>query len=361
MDKYDISSMTVPVTIKDEDLLLIPDLNNNYCFHDIHGHDHSIKRVTLMHKWIINLEKNINLKFLIKDYLKKYPNDINAKTDNGYTPIMILCKVWNDDDTFDDMFKFLANKGANLNMKDNTDHSVLFCLLERKCSHTIMDFFIKMGGNIHVKDNGDTALTYIVRYYDKNLMLYIIEILCSNGANVNEKDNDGNTPFILAFKRNNVLTEVKKYLLSQGADINAQTTDIKDNAFLIFLNKALNDKYKYANVLQDDLKLLLKNKANVNVQPIWGTDVICFLKNHEHKKISKYILDKLLRNKKCPLMYPVSINNKYKKDNDFALDCRIACALIFGTTNTRILDVIFAIFVAFMAIAIILIVKSIFI
>ena len=78
---------------------------------------------------------------------------------------------------------------------------------------------IQKGADVNTKDeNGETPLLW-ANVYGK---LDVVKFLVESGANVNAKNNKGNTPLMSSSRHGHL--EVVKYLVSKGADVNAKDT-----------------------------------------------------------------------------------------------------------------------------------------
>ena len=92
------------------------------------------------------------------------------------------------------------------------------------------------GANINAKDNhGQTAL-FMAAFGGHT---EIVKLLLGKGADVNAKDNDGATGLMIAALSGR--TEIVKLLLEKGADINAKTTDGKWTALGLAKSKGHSD------------------------------------------------------------------------------------------------------------------------
>lgn len=89
-----------------------------------------------------------------------------------------------------------------------------------------MEVLIKAGANVNIEDsrNGLTPLHFAVQNSKVDIVNYLIE----NGANINAKTSNGQTPLHLSvaggfYKSQNLdKTDVVKLLLEKGATINEQ-------------------------------------------------------------------------------------------------------------------------------------------
>jgi len=92
-------------------------------------------------------------------------------------------------------------------------------LLHKACDKNrkdIVEFLISSGADVNAKENdGDTPLIEASEGY-----LELVKILVAKGADLNSRDDDGNTPLHEAASQGH--TDVAEYLISKGAEINAR-------------------------------------------------------------------------------------------------------------------------------------------
>ncbi|EAY14008.1 hypothetical protein TVAG_478330 [Trichomonas vaginalis G3] len=131
-----------------------------------------------------------------------------------------------------DFVTFLMNEH---NIKIDLDYCVLYNNLEsfliyfdqtndiNKCFFnsamfnipSLCEYFLSNGANINTKDNyGETALHKAAEYNNKETA----ELLISHGININEKNNYGQTAFHTAADKNSI--EIAELLISHGININ---------------------------------------------------------------------------------------------------------------------------------------------
>ncbi|EAX98933.1 hypothetical protein TVAG_242980 [Trichomonas vaginalis G3] len=119
---------------------------------------------------------------------------------------------------------------------------------------SLYEYFLSKGANINEKDkNGETALHIAVRHNSKEAA----ELLISHGANINEKDEYGETALHIAARHNS--KEIAKLLISHGANINE-----KDKYGKIALHIAAMFNSKEA------AELLISHGANINEKDKYG-------------------------------------------------------------------------------------------
>jgi len=112
--------------------------------------------------------------------LLKNGANINARDENGWTPLMSACFQSNSK-----IIEMLLKNGADVNAR-------------KKDGSTVLVYAVLSACNSEIIDNSE-----------------IIEILLKNGANVNARNEDGRTP--LMYADNNRNPEIKKLLIRYGA------------------------------------------------------------------------------------------------------------------------------------------------
>lgn len=162
------------------------------------------------------------------EILDRNPNLVNKSVkregyerDEGGTPLHFAVKKGKPE-----MIKLLIEKGADVNAKDEQGDTPLFAAV---CSYSekikpleLMKILLDNGADIHARNNkGMTPLIYSVRFISSRDEGDEIRFLISRGAEVNVKDNDGMTPLHYAVLNNN--EKVVQLFISKGADISAKT------------------------------------------------------------------------------------------------------------------------------------------
>ncbi|TXD54431.1 MULTISPECIES: ankyrin repeat domain-containing protein [unclassified Polaribacter] len=143
------------------------------------------------------LEKTDNK--TIKHLLSKKGNDVNKKTHDGRTYIF-----WASYSNNLELMKYLVSKGAKTNLVDSHGYTVLnFTANAGQLNKKLYEYLFKMGADIKTEKNhsGANALLLIAPH-TKDFSL--IKYLTSNGASINDKDNDGNGIFEYASKGGNI-------------------------------------------------------------------------------------------------------------------------------------------------------------
>lgn len=189
----------------------------------------------------------------------------------GTTPLIAALK--NEDY---DLLKFFLENGADPNTEDGLGKLPLIEAAKFRGPNAYFELLLNYGADINAKDNrGDTALICSV---DKSYR--VVEFLLSKGANVNVKNSQGDTPLTRAAsigKINNV-----KILLENGASI-----DDLNGFNMTALVLAIREGHF------DIVKLLIEAKASTHIQNIVGTNALA--ESTKHYDIFKFLLSKGLK------------------------------------------------------------------
>ncbi|GKT91873.1 ankyrin repeat protein [Colletotrichum tofieldiae] len=144
--------------------------------------------------------------------------DIEAKDEDGQTPLFHACRFRNDA-----VARLLIEKGADIEVKDKNGRTPLAnaCLFRKDA---VARLLIEKGADIEVKDkNGRTPLANVcLSRYDA-----VARLLVEKGADIEAKDNDGRTPLANAIISQN--QRVIRLLINTGA--NVQAADKRDSPF----------------------------------------------------------------------------------------------------------------------------------
>ena len=114
----------------------------------------------------------------------------------------------------------------------------------------------------------------------------IKQLLKSDSALINLKDEQGNSPLHLACRE--LHFDVAKYLIENGAEVNALNN--AENTALLTVDTRLGEEHTY-----NFYKLLLKNGANVNAKTNWGNGrgwtVLHLTANKGYSRVVKLLLE----------------------------------------------------------------------
>lgn len=154
------------------------------------------------------------------------------KINQGKTPL-IIASITKDEH----LINYLIRHGSNINKEDINGETAFYKALFyekslRKINTHIIRSLIKHGAEVdkfinkEVR-NGFTPLTLAINVeehyfdYDTNEYEYATELLIKIGADVNQIDNNDNTPLIEACIVNTVGNkDIMRYLVEHGADVN---------------------------------------------------------------------------------------------------------------------------------------------
>ncbi|XP_076288512.1 transient receptor potential cation channel subfamily A member 1-like [Lasioglossum baleicum] len=240
-------------------------------------------------------------KVAVAQLLINYGANVNFKNNLGDTPIVYAIE---NSDT--EMAKLLLTNGADI--KDNPN---LLCTAAGNGSLQMVEDLLKHGADVNMLNSSIcgkdlTPLHSAVKKYQ----VEVAQLLIDYGANVNFKDDHGDTPIVCAIENGD--TEMTKLLLTNGADI-------KDNPNLLCTAagngslKIVEDQLKYGadvNILNSsrfgrDLtplhsavkgkqmemaKLLIKYGANVNVKDGKGRTPIVYAIENRDTEMTKLLL-----------------------------------------------------------------------
>ena len=118
--------------------------------------------------------------------LLKQGADIEAKDNQGWTPLFIAAKKKRED-----MVKFLLTRGANIQATEKSGKTILHQLVKDKAPISLINRFVSNGIHLDSKDeSGETALHLAVGTRQKD----VVTLLLENRADVQVASKDGVTP-----------------------------------------------------------------------------------------------------------------------------------------------------------------------
>ncbi|XP_048253956.1 uncharacterized protein LOC125381451 [Haliotis rufescens] len=213
------------------------------------------------------------------DALLKAGANVNVQTKTGYTPLYAAAATAAINGSTQ-CVEVLLKAGANVNVQNNTSETPLYAAAW--CGYTAcVDVLLKAGADVNVQNNtGDTPLHKVVAVVatrggstecvDKAVAVVAasvgstecVDVLLKAGANMNVKNNTGDTPLHKAVAAGaaawNGSTECVDVLLKAGPDVNVQ-----NNAGDTPLHKAAAATRDRSAECVD---VLLKAGADTNVQ-----------------------------------------------------------------------------------------------
>ncbi|MBW4599776.1 MAG: ankyrin repeat domain-containing protein [Calothrix sp. FI2-JRJ7] len=175
----------------------------------------------------------------------------------------------------------------------NLDNSLLIACAAIKNNYFGVELLISRGANVNTRDNyGDTPLHLISERYSISNFRDMVSLLVKNGADINAKDNEGKTALhiTVTYRENFYLAESTiKYLLNIGADINAK--DVYGQTPLHIISKKSYDYHAY-----HIAEILLKHGADINVKDNQGKTPLALAQmNNEYKHTENTKFTQLLK------------------------------------------------------------------
>jgi len=191
-------------------------------------------------------ESEIDAKIKMLSFLLNNGADVNTKADNGTTVIMRAI-----DSGFFEAAKLLLAAGADVNTRNKdgktalmkaveygemvdpaTGASVKIPESENDGKMKIIKLLLDKGADVNAKDNhGNTALMDAAWEGKPNMVLLLLE----KGADINAKENYGNTALMNVATGSQ--TDMVKFLLDKGSDVNAKNNH-GDTALMLIADES---------------------------------------------------------------------------------------------------------------------------
>ncbi len=196
--------------------------------------------------------------------------DVNKQ--NSYTrDTPILRSLYTN---HDDITRLLVEAGANLNLENNYHHSPMFVAVERQKGEFV-DLFITADAQAGI--NSDN----LFRWVTKRNLIGILAML-KGGVNPNVKNEQGNTPLIIAASIGDV--ESVRNLLAYRADPNAANND--GNTALIYAAR-----YNHPQIIYELMRpYSLVAPVDVNIQNKEGQTALYWAASRGYEEAVKRLL-----------------------------------------------------------------------
>ncbi|QEN06050.1 hypothetical protein EW093_15585 [Thiospirochaeta perfilievii] len=187
----------------------------------------------------------VNNNFKIIELLINSGADIDARDFNNNTPLHLSLAF----SYSDQIPSYLIKKGADIDAKDNFGNTPLHLTLSLKLDSSIAKLLINNGADVTVRNKaGNTPLTEAVNKNNKSIALLLLEkdaeiyakndkgespltlgikkgevVLewLMNNNNINFKNNDGDTPLIIAI-REKADSKIIEFLIKKGAKVDTR-------------------------------------------------------------------------------------------------------------------------------------------
>ena len=195
---------------------------------------------------------------LAKFLMTKYHVSVNCADKDGLMPIhhAVQCRL--------EIVKFLLAHGADVNFQSSSGVTPLMLTT----SLEIFNFLIEQGADVYAVDQEQWNV--LLWQIGKSGLLAIIKALVEQyHFDVNQPDEAGTSPLMLAVKRGNL--DAAKYLVANGANVNA--VDNEGHNVLFYL-------YKHYEPDKQLLQYLIAQGVNVNHLDKSGKNVLFYATKH---------------------------------------------------------------------------------
>jgi ankyrin repeat protein len=204
--------------------------------------------------------------------------EVDARNAKGLTALMVAVDKGGLDVT-----QLLLEKGADANQKDAVDHTVLDHAIEAGNAELVKVLLAKgaVAGTAYKTNSQILAATtnFALLNAAARGNLPKVKELLANGADVNARDTQHNTALLLNAQLSYSGVEVPTLLLEKGADIDA----VNDNGESALMLSAGRNS-------QDEVKLFLTHKANVNFRSKKGERALHLAATGLHSQIVNALL-----------------------------------------------------------------------
>ncbi|MDR1480431.1 MAG: ankyrin repeat domain-containing protein [Planctomycetaceae bacterium] len=211
-----------------------------------------------------NYETDLDtVKFLVEKGAD--PNTITRYGGNALHLLLINYHVKSntklEQKTFDTI-KYLVEKGANVDLPEKGDLLRPIHYAAQNGTYRIVKYLADQKVKLNTKSaNGATPLHFAA---SGGVKIDLIKLLLQNGCSVNDKDNDGRTPFLLAAATKETNLDTLKYLCeNENAEVNIKDVHGNTPLLLAVKNTRQIEKIKYLIERGADVKAIDNNGMNM--------------------------------------------------------------------------------------------------
>ena len=203
---------------------------------------------------------------VIIEHILKHGPDLNNESNKSALNAAVLgCGR-----QYSKIVKSLLEYGFTVDPEDRNDCNLLHAAVEKGCL-TIVEKLLKYGTDVNISIYSTSPLHVAT----KNKQVEVAKLLISYGADLNPRDEAGNTPILYAAENKDL--EMVKLLLTNKANV-------KDSPQV--LNTAVQQNCR------DIVEVLLQHGADVNASTKYGITALHYTVLDKHGTLSRSFLDK---------------------------------------------------------------------
>ena len=208
-------------------------------------------------------------------FLLAHGADVNSRSRSGVAPLMLATSL--------EIFNFLIERGADVYAVDQQQRNVLLWQIENSKSLAIIKVLVEQYHfDVNQPDEAGTSPLMLAAkrkdlFAEKQRELNIAKYLVDNGANINAVDNEGRNVLFYLYKDYEPAKRLLQYLITQGINVN-------------HLDKSGRNVLFYAT---KHIELLLKAGTDATVVADDGTTVLmnCRLSFSDFKRLIRHGAD----------------------------------------------------------------------
>ncbi|BCS83604.1 putative ankyrin repeat protein [Cotonvirus japonicus] len=213
-----------------------------------------------------NIVKNSRTKrnSIILKILSEYMTDIDYTCSNNYTPLMLACR-YSSSTSDNATVKLLLEKGANPDYKQKNEYLPIILASSYSTTTSNIDtvkLLLEYDADINIRDvYRNTALIMAIKNSRTSSNFETVKFLLDNGANVHYVNKYLDSPLHMAIEKYVSDSAIIELLLEHKANINLKNEQGESCLFLFIMSNPLTRHYeKYKEII----KLFLDCDADIN-------------------------------------------------------------------------------------------------